>query len=225
MNIITGLRRSGTSMLMLALKEAGITVIGDKFDRKKPTKKQLDGNPNGYWEVEGVCTEGLKEKLGYKNDLVKVMFEALPESDPELINKAVAIFRKPKKVLASILKSNKIDYVDLFIKNLELDIIDTLDFLKDKEHIIVFYEDIIAKPEEEFKKICKFLKKGDPKKAASVVDKKLDREKDTEHNVDILEAMYNMVKLGKIEEIIALKDNIEFEANILLKHHDEKNNK
>lgn len=221
MNVITGLRRSGTSMLMYALKEAGLDIAGEKFNGDN-----IDGNPNGYWEIPKICKDtGLVEKID--GDVVKIMFEALSFSDPKLIDKTVAIFREPRRVLYSIMQDNQIDYRDIFIVKNTIDIIDAIGFLQDKEHMIVFYENILENPEKEMKAICEFMG-VDYKKASKVIDKKLNRSKESEEYkyVDLMERIYELLKRGgknNIDKILAIKPIVDHEARILMDIYDKTN--
>lgn len=134
-NIVTGFNRGGTSALMLALKQAGIPVVGFKFPltiifenpETKKTMKRTDlgtyssdrkgfsdpnftrHNPTGYWEVVSICLEkGLQKEhqdIGMNGDLIKVPFNVLTSSDPKLIDKALVIFRDPAKTISSQLIS------------------------------------------------------------------------------------------------------------------------
>lgn len=222
--IVSGLRRSGTSMLMYALKCAGIPVIGFQFSSTRDDYlKVRAGNPNGYWETKDVTSgTGLVhdfEKMGIVGDLVKIMFEAFPNSNPHLIDKALIIFREPRNVLTSILKWNNIDYLEEFIVMQVLDTIDTIEYLKTfkVDYKFVFYEDIMSNPEQ-FKDICKFIG-GDYKKAMKVVDNKLDRSeplKENPRNLDKMEEVYNLAKSGDIDKIIEMKDYMLKEGDKLL---------
>ena len=169
MIVVSSLRRSGSSMLMFALKEAGLDILGDKYFNETEQKKE--GNLNGYWEVDDICTNtGLQEKMD--GEAIKIMFEALSSSKPELIDKLVFIFRQPRKMLSSVYKYNHIEHKDIFICKQAVDIIDALSWTLyyNKQFRIFFYEDIIAKPRQEMKRLIKFTG-GDSKKAIKVIDK------------------------------------------------------
>lgn len=218
-NIITGLRRSGTSMLMYALKQGGVEVIGKDFDEK--TRQHIEGNPNGYWEVDGITTKGLIN-FNKKGELIKVMVEGLYNSDPSLIDKTLFIFREPSKVFNSIFSNNMIQYPDLFIINNALDVVDSLDFLVkyNKEFKPVFYDKVIENPEKEMQLICDFIG-GDYKKASEVIDNKLDRSSD-KLKQDGLEVMYVIYKLalkGHFGKIIEMRDDIENKGRKLLEKY------
>lgn len=226
--IVSGLRRSGTSLLMYALKQAGIPIIGFKFstDPGKDHKKSEQGNPNGYWELKEVSVDkGLFLDLDridglMKGEVVKVMFEALPKSKPELIDKTIVIFRKPKKILYSLGTANKARFKETFLIKCLLDTVDTLGWLMYNEidYKIVFYEDILENPEKEMKEICEYLGKGDYKKAAKSVDQKLNRSVDTKNDyrhIKAMEDVYNWAKQGQIMKIIGLEEYLVNEAKKL----------
>lgn len=221
MNIIAGLRRSGTSLLMFALKEAGFKITGEKFYKRKTTKQVKEGNPNGYWEVDIVTTRtGLQRKI--KGEVVKIMFEALPNSKPELIDKVILIFREPKKILSSILKNNSEAVLEEYILMGLFDTIDTLGFLEfhKKEYMLVFYGDILKNPKEELKKICVFLGKGDYIKAAKAVDQKLDRSEPLQRKCRFLptmEKIYELAKANQIDEILKLEKQLQQESQYFIK--------
>jgi len=230
-NIIAGCRRSGTSMLMYALKKAGVPILGYKFTEKKDPKWQKlskAGNPNGYWELDKVTfEEGLTAKcgnVGKGGETLKIMFEVFSNSDPNLIGKTILIFREPRSVLSSILKYNRPilkHQMEAFIFNLLFDIIDTLGFLAlyKKEFRLVFYEDILKNPEEEMKAVCEFLGQGDYKKAAKTVKQKLNRSKKIMDNykpLEIMENFYRLAKEGKIGEIIDSEKELKETARRIL---------
>jgi len=220
MFVVGGLRRSGTSMLMYALKQAGLEIAGHEFmvdDLKHKTDKvsrelnekrriTIEANPNGYWELPYITTStGLEEPL--EGDVVKVMFEALSCSDPELIDKILVIFRNPRKNLYSMMNNNQVDYVHIFILKQIVDIIDTLEYLQGKPHKIVLYENILKRPNIEMTMICDFLGKGDWKKGANAIDKKLDRSKESKNYqyMDIWEKIYEHIKRSEIDKVIKMK--------------------
>ena len=214
------MRRSGTSMLMYALKEAGLDIVGKKFNSTR-----REENPNGYWEIPEICTEtGLQIEL--KGDVIKIMFEALSFSKPELIDKTVMIFRKPKNMLTSMKNNDTIDYMDLFLVKQLLDTVDTLVFLKDKPLLIVFYEDILEDPKGQMKVICDYLRKGDYKKASKAINTKLNRSKESEGNeyITVMENVYDWAREGNIDKILKLGTFLENRAKRLIRKIDGEEN-
>lgn len=231
MIVVSGCRRSGTSMLMYALKEAGLKVVGNDFfvedlktkteDGKASPKLQkmremtLEGNPNGYWEVmDTTAKTGLVKE--YDGDVIKIMFEALPKSHINKIDKVLAIFREPRDVMTSVLKYYPVK-TDLYIIKILLDIMDCLIFMSYVPHKIVFYEDIVKNPDI-MKEICEFTG-GNWEKARATIDPNLKRSEPTKEryaNIDLWEKLYKLIKNGKIEEALSYKNHIENYAKNLL---------
>ena len=219
-NILSGQRRSGTSMLILALRQSGIPVIGMKYpmnDLPVP-KERKEGNPNGFWELQGITSDiGLESKfedIGMKGDLIKIITECLYKSDPKLISKVVMTFREPSNVIASILKHNNIPELDLYIIQQCVDIADSLDYCQYNNIPVkpVIYERILKNPLEEITKVCEFLDSGDPKKGAEIIKQGLNRSKGKKYKgIGWLENIYAMAKEDNIQGIIDYKPML-FEA-------------
>ena len=133
-NVVSGLRRGGTSVMMLALRQSGIPIIGFKYPfqfdfdyvnlktrKVDKAKVKQDGgllepledvkkhNPKGFWEVSSITLkEGLQEKhagIGENGDLIKVTSDVLPTSNPKMIDKTIVMIREPRKVIASMLNA------------------------------------------------------------------------------------------------------------------------
>lgn len=211
MKIVSGLRRSGTSLMMHAIQQAGLKIAGEDFE----DNSIIDGNPNGYWEIpEITIKKGLTEEtknLIASGEVIKVMFECLFLSDPSLIDEVVVTIREPKDIIASFLIHNYIKHIDLLILNFCLDVIDSIEFLENnnKKYIVVSYEDVLENPQEEMKKVCDFIG-GDYLKASSVVDKKLNREKGKKYpHIKYLQLLFKYLKCGKIKEMKELRKDIE----------------
>lgn len=96
--IVSGLPRSGTSMMMKMLAEAGLPVLTDEIRRAD------DDNPNGYFELEVVRKlkegdfEWLKEANGKVVKVISALLEHLPQ---QFSYKIIFMERDPKEVLAS----------------------------------------------------------------------------------------------------------------------------
>lgn len=162
---VTGLRRSGTSMMMLALKESGIPIIGKKMANEY--------NPLGFWE-KGFTSRGIKEDLG--NVVVKVVADGFPFSDPTVIDKVIVMLRDPRIVLKSMLKGNLIREEDLekaAEKNAR-DLERTLEVIwaHSIPKLEVQYEEVLKYPKENIKRVCKFLEMGNGE-GYKIIDPKL----------------------------------------------------
>jgi hypothetical protein len=96
--IVSGLPRSGTSMMMRMLAEGGLPILTDELRRPD------DDNPNGYFELEVV--RQLKEgNVAWLNDangkVVKVISALLEYLPKEYQYKIIFMERDPKETLAS----------------------------------------------------------------------------------------------------------------------------
>lgn len=219
-NSVVGLRRSGTSLLMLALRQAGIPIIGVKYTYvveadngqvsiySVPDNKLREANPNGFWELGNITIktgiQPMHKDLGMDGDIAKLVPEALYASEPDMINKVVIIMRNPRKSLQSMLDTNsmKEEELEQEVKNNVIFLKEGFKWLKDnnKEYITATYENLLENPEEELKKITDFIGRGDYKLGAKVVDKKLNRSKELTRNfkaLEELEEIYN--KIAKIK--------------------------
>lgn len=112
MIIVTGTKRSGTSMWMQLLKAAGFPPIGDAFPRNWETTLK-DANPSGFWESE------LRRGIYYKTNpdpktgaylfpeqteshAVKVFIPGLIKTDRAFIGKVVATIRPWRQYVRSV---------------------------------------------------------------------------------------------------------------------------
>jgi Sulfotransferase family len=96
--VVSGLPRSGTSMMMRMLAEGGLPILTDELRRAD------DDNPKGYFELEVVrqLKEGnfawLKESNGKVVKVISALLEYLPK---EYQYKIIFMERDPKETLAS----------------------------------------------------------------------------------------------------------------------------
>ena len=112
MIIVTGTKRSGTSMWMQLLKAAGFPPIGDAFPRNW-AKTIKDANPGGFWESElrrGIYyATNPQPKTGTylfpqqtRRHAVKVFIPGLIKSDLAFIDKVVATVRPWRQYVRSL---------------------------------------------------------------------------------------------------------------------------
>lgn len=96
--IVSGMPRSGTSMMMRMLAEGGLPVLTDELRRAD------DDNPNGYFEMEVVrkLKEGnfswLNQANGKAVKVISALLEYLPK---DYQYKIIFMERDPKETLAS----------------------------------------------------------------------------------------------------------------------------
>src|SRR5512140_3907577 len=96
--VVSGLPRSGTSMMMKMLAEGGLQVLTDSI------RTADEDNPNGYFELEVVkqLAEGQKEWLANADHkLVKVISALLEHLPPEHHYKVLFMERQIPEILAS----------------------------------------------------------------------------------------------------------------------------
>jgi len=96
--IVSGLPRSGTSMMMKMLAEGGLPILTDEV------RAADDDNPNGYFELETVrkLKEGNFEWLAEADGKVVKVISALLENLPQQYSyKIIFMERALKEVLAS----------------------------------------------------------------------------------------------------------------------------
>ncbi len=96
--VVSGLPRSGTSMMMKMLAEGGLPVLTDSI------RTADEDNPNGYFELEQVkqLAEGQKTWLANADQkLVKVISALLEHLPPEHRYKILFMERQIPEILAS----------------------------------------------------------------------------------------------------------------------------
>jgi hypothetical protein len=96
--VVSGLPRSGTSMMMRILAEGGLPVVTDHF---RPADED---NPNGYFELEAVkqMSEGnvkwLADAGGKAVKIISALLEHLPQ---QYTYRVIFMEREIKEILAS----------------------------------------------------------------------------------------------------------------------------
>jgi len=96
--VVSGLPRSGTSMMMKMLEEGGLSVLTDAL------RSADDDNPNGYLEYELVkqlADGNVKWLADADQKVVKVISQLLEYLPPEHRYKIIFMEREIKEVLAS----------------------------------------------------------------------------------------------------------------------------
>lgn len=198
-NIVSGLGRSGTSVMMLAMRQSGIPITGFRhslylpelsFGGKNvdigisfPTDIARERNRNGFWEIPTLSVyEGLTnyyKDIGIEGDVIKVFAGVLAKSEPKLINKVIVMLREPRTMLSSMVQCREFvpEQITPFTEMLAHHLRAMKAFLEgnEKEFLVVRYEKLLEKPEKTMKAVCGFIGRGDYKYGARVIDKKLNR--------------------------------------------------
>lgn len=184
--IVSGLPRSGTSMMMSALQAGGMPLLVDHIREADPN------NPKGYFEFERVkqLPKGdfswLRPARGKAVKVISALLEFLPE---KFHYKVIFMERDMDEVLASqarmLARNGKQE--DHPVSNDEIKQsyqahLDKVLGLLAKgdwfQTLYVSYNDILCQPDLEFQKVANFLEVGlDPVRMAQIVDHGLYREK------------------------------------------------
>lgn len=182
--VVTGLPRSGTSMMMKMLEAGGMTVLIDHI------RTADEDNPKGYYEFERV--KQIKEDKAWlpeaKGKVVKMVAALLKHLPPDYAYKVVFLRRTIEEVLASqhkmlIRRGEPADstaderMAELFRKHIE-QIEAWLAEQPNIETIYVEYGHILESPVEQAQAVNRFLGGTlDTHKMADVVDPSLYRQR------------------------------------------------
>jgi len=159
--IVSGLERSGTSMIMQILNAGGIPISYDNI------RKADDNNPRGYFELEGgkiinKLIDGVFSFEEYKGKFIKITsygLKFLPEGKYKIIYSERFI----NEIIDSMEKmigkqdTNRTEIKNSIIKLNEL-IKKNIHSRKDVDVLFLNYNSILIKPEKNIKKILGFLK-------------------------------------------------------------------
>ena len=178
--IISGLPRSGTSMIMQVLEAGGFPIATDG-------KRQPDeSNPKGYLEMDSIINK-LKDNpdciFNFEDKVVKVIaygFQYLPSGN----YKVIYVERDIDEVLDSMEKmmgakdESRSGTQKAFIKLNDKTKTD-INRREDMDVLFVNYNAILSSPKEHLEEIHRFLKNKnlDLEKMIEVVDEKLYRQK------------------------------------------------
>ncbi|MBN1180113.1 MAG: sulfotransferase domain-containing protein [Anaerolineae bacterium] len=161
--IVSGLPRSGTSMMMRMLEAGGIPLLIDNL-------RQADkDNPKGYYEFEKVKqieqdTSWLPDAQGKAVKMVSALLKHLP---PDYRYKIVFMRREMAEILASqrqmlVRRGEPTDLVsdekmaDLFERHLK-QVIDWIDAQPNVEVLYVSFNDVVKQPSEPVAQVNRFL--------------------------------------------------------------------
>lgn len=180
--IVSGLERSGTSMMMQVLAAGGIPV--SYSEKRKPDVH----NPKGYYELEGGkiinrLIQGTFPFESYKGAFIKITAYGLSYLPPGHY-KIIYMERNLEEVLDSMEKmaqltdENREETKQSFEK-LNEKIIKDIQMKKHTDILFVNYNDVLRDPETNIGKICKFIGPYhyDTSKMIAVIDSTLYRQR------------------------------------------------
>lgn len=158
--IVSGLERSGTSMMMQILHAGGLPTAFDDL------RKSDENNPKGYYELEGgKIINKLMEKTfpmdEYEGRFIKITAFGLSYL-PQGSYKIIYMERNLDEVMDSMEKMAKItdenrDETKESFKKLNEKIKNDIKYRDDIDVLFVNYNEILASPEDNIKKICDFI--------------------------------------------------------------------
>ena len=175
--IITGLPRSGTSLMMQIIEKTEIPVFSDG-------KREKDiNNPEGYFELEAV--KGIVKDNSFlenaKGKALKIVAPLPIFLDKKLNYKVVFMRRNMDEILRSqevMLQKDQLSERDKFRGIYELHLSKTYRFFEDNSipYIDVNYNELMKNPEVEIQKLVEFCAiQTDAKKLIEVVRPELYR--------------------------------------------------
>ncbi len=161
--VVSGLPRSGTSMMMQMLHNGGVELLTDG------ARKADENNPKGYFEFEAVRRlQTDKSWLSEaKNKGVKIISHLLPELPGKYRYKVILMERNMEEIIRSqhlmlerlgkVRKGTYVSSVDMtFRHNLEKVAV----WAEERENVdllYVKYSDVIADPKRESERVSRFL--------------------------------------------------------------------
>lgn len=179
--IVSGLERSGTSLVMQMLQAAGVPVAFDHSSRPPD-----ENNPRGYFELEGgkIINRLMENSFPlekFRGRVIKITAYGLKYL-PRGKHKIIYSKRNIEEILDSMEKMARIkdaerDETRRVFVALDAMITDTIKSRDDVEVLFVNYNDILTDPEKSVQAIHEFLgaEEFDRQEMVAAVDKKLYR--------------------------------------------------
>jgi hypothetical protein len=185
--IVSGLPRSGTSMMMRMLERGGMPVLVDGI------RTADEDNPRGYYEFERVKqiehdAAWLDDAGGKAVKMISGLLQHLPAGRPY---KVIFMRREMDEILASqrrmlVRRGEPTDRIQddemaaLFHKHLAK-VEAWLDEQPNIQVLYVSYNDMLEDPAAQVAKVAEFMDAGlDPERMAAVIDPSLYRQRQTE---------------------------------------------
>ncbi len=181
--IVSGLERSGTSMLMQILVAGGVPTTFDTESRPPD-----DNNPKGYFELEGGkiinrLMEGQFPMQDHRGEFIKITaygLKFLPPGNYKIIysQRNIDEILDSMEKMAKVKDDNREETREVFVK-LNTMIIDLLKGREDVDVLFVDYNRIVSDPGSQVREIYDFLgsEEFDLDKMVATVDEKLYRKR------------------------------------------------
>ena len=183
--IVSGLPRSGTSMMMAMLNSGGLEIITDN------SRIADNNNPKGYFEYERVkkLPEGdinwVKDARGKAVKVISALLKYLPDNYEY---KIIFMSRDMNEILSSQSRMLERDGKngdsvsdEKMSKLFNNHIIEVMEWMQNQENIqylVISYNDVLQEPEDNVSKIDEFLRLDlDKRKMVEVIEPNLYRER------------------------------------------------
>ena len=181
--IVSGLERSGTSLMMQILEKAGFDVGYD--NSRKPDKN----NPKGYYELYGgkiinnINNVDFNKYIDKAIKITSVGITNLPKDGRKY--KVIYMQRPIDEVLDSTDKfTDNYNVVDSSLKKALITLNDSIEkymnIRKDIDYIFIYHRNLMNEPEIELKRLSNFLN-FDISSGIDAIDKKLWRHRNEEY--------------------------------------------
>ncbi len=183
--LVSGLPRSGTSMMMRMLAAGGMPVVTDNI------RQANEDNPNGYYELEKIKQLEADDTwlMAEKGKVIKAISALLPMLPKDIFYYVIFMQRNMEEILASQQKmlarrgtTTEAGVPDeVMAAKYEKYLAATYRWLEGQPHfhvIYVHYSDILSAPLDKAQEVSSFLGNGlDVEKMAAMVDSNLYRQR------------------------------------------------
>jgi len=179
--IVSGLERSGTSLMMAILEAGGFPVAYDE------SRKPDESNPKGYYELFGgkIINRLMENEVYmhlYDESAIKITSVGLTFLPREYDYRIIYMERDIKEVKMSMQKMAKEKLADNLEELLHTENVFLKDYMDESgyEYIVVNYNSLLTNPGKEIKRVSDFCGGIDIEKAETVIDRKLYRNRKEE---------------------------------------------
>jgi hypothetical protein len=170
--VVTGLPRSGTSLMMQLFSKSGIPILSDGLREKDIN------NPEGYYELEAV--KGIVKDNSFLKDavgkVVKIVAPLPMFLDKNFKYRVVFMRRDMDEILRSqekMLSKDQTSEREKFRTIYEFHLNKTYKFFKENSipYIDINYKELVAEPENEISKLIEFCDIKTPLEELAIVVK------------------------------------------------------
>ncbi|MFL5804298.1 MAG: sulfotransferase domain-containing protein [Roseiflexaceae bacterium] len=182
--IVSGLPRSGTSLMMRMLEAGGMPILTDHI------RQPDEDNPNGYYELEAVkqSSRNTSWMLDAPGKAVKMVYRLLRDLPADYAYQVIFMERRLEEVLSSqrVMLERRGEARDIsddarLAEFFRRDLLRIKQWLGDQPHFSVLYlsyNDILADPQGAIAAVNRFLgAQLDPQAMIGVVDPALYRQR------------------------------------------------